>query len=125
MPRRADNLFGGIAAFGTLLAAARRAIRGKRRKPGAAAFMANLETEVLALERGLRDHSYRPGRYVAFEVHEPKKRMVSAAPFRDRVVHHALCAVIGPEPAGSRSRRARQRASREDRADFLVHRGRQ
>ena len=96
MPRRADPLFGGIAAFVPRLAAARRAIRGKRRKPGAAAFMASLETEVLALERSLRDRSYRPGRYVAFEVHDPKKRMVSAAPFRDRVVHHALCAVIEP-----------------------------
>ena len=27
---------------------------------------------------------------------DPKERLVSAAPFRDRVVHHALCAVIVP-----------------------------
>jgi retron-type reverse transcriptase len=52
--------------------------------------------ELLALERQLKDDGYRPGRYVAFEVNEPKKRIVSAAPFRDRVVHHALCAVVGP-----------------------------
>ena len=31
----------------------------------------------------------RPGRYTAIEVRDPKKRLVSAAPFRDRVVHHA------------------------------------
>ena len=48
------------------------------------------------LERQLRDGNYRPGRYVAFEVNDPKKRIVSAAPFRDRVVHHALCAVVEP-----------------------------
>jgi retron-type reverse transcriptase len=29
-------------------------------------------------------------------VHEPKKRLISAAPFRDRVIHHALCNVIEP-----------------------------
>ena len=29
-------------------------------------------------------------------IHEPKRRLVSAAPFRDRVVHHALCQVIEP-----------------------------
>lgn len=29
-------------------------------------------------------------------VRDPKRRLVSAAPFRDRVVHHALYAVIGP-----------------------------
>jgi len=96
MPRRHDNLFDAIANFGALHQAARRAILGKRRKPGAAAFFANLEGELLNLERQLQDGTYRPGRYVAFEVNDPKKRIVSAAPFRDRVVHHALCAVVEP-----------------------------
>ena len=67
---------------------------GKRKKPGAASFFANLERELLRLERELRDGSYRPGRYVEILVRDPKERLVSAAPFRDRVVHHALCAVI-------------------------------
>jgi retron-type reverse transcriptase len=96
MPRRHDDLFGRIASFPALHAAARRAIRGKRRKPGAAAFMAGLEVELLQLERELTSGRYRTGRYLAFEVHDPKPRMVSAAPFRDRVVHHALYAVVGP-----------------------------
>jgi RNA-directed DNA polymerase len=96
MPRRHDDLFGGIASFPRLHAAARRAIKGKRRKPGGAAFMADLETELLQLERELTAKTYQPGRYVAFEVHDPKRRMVSAAPFRDRVVHHALYEVVGP-----------------------------
>lgn len=61
-----------------------------------ASFFANLEGELLALERQLRRSEYRPGRYMAFEINDPKKRVVSAAPFRDRVVHHALCAVIEP-----------------------------
>ena len=94
MPRRHDNLFGKIADFGALIAAAKRAVRGKRRKPSAAAFMANLEPECLRLERELRDRTWRPGRYVEIEIFDPKHRMVSAAPFRDRVVHHALCAVV-------------------------------
>ena len=77
-------------------AAARRAIRGKRRKPGAAAFMANLETEALRLERELHSRRWRSGGFVTFRVCDPKPRLVSAAPFRDRVVHHALCAVVEP-----------------------------
>ena len=96
MPKRHDQLFARIASFQALYAAARRAVKGKRKKPGAAAFFANLEGELLALERQLRGGYYRPGRYVAFEVNDPKKRIVSAAPFRDRVVHHALCAVVEP-----------------------------
>ena len=92
--RRADGrLFDGIAA---LCAAASRAALAKRRGPGPAAFLANLETEVLALERELRAGTWRPGGYVSFEIRDPKRRMISAAPFRDTVVHHAVHAVIAP-----------------------------
>ena len=62
--RRADGLFDGIATFGALCAAASRAALGKRRGPGPAAFLANLETEVLVLERELRAGTWRPGGYV-------------------------------------------------------------
>jgi len=96
MPRRHGDLFERIASFSALNAAARRAVRGKRKKPGAAAFMANLERECLRLERELRAGRWRPGRFVTFEVSDPKRRLISAAPFRDRVLHHALHAVVAP-----------------------------
>ena len=73
-----------------------RAAKGKRLKPGAAAFLANLEKEVLRLERELQSGTYRPGRYTVIEVVDPKHRKVSAAPFGDRVVHQALCTVVEP-----------------------------
>jgi retron-type reverse transcriptase len=95
-PQRHDGLFPSIAEFHALRAAALRAVRGKRSKPGPAGFMARLETEILRLEEELRAGTYRPRGYVAFEITDPKRRVVSAAPFRDRVVHHALCAVIEP-----------------------------
>jgi retron-type reverse transcriptase len=91
-----DALFQSFANFQALREATRAAARGKRRKPGAAAFLARMETELLAIEVALQDGSWRPGGYTSFEVHDPKHRLVSAAPFRDRVVHHALCAAIGP-----------------------------
>ena len=96
MPRKVRNLFDEIASFVPLAQAAVRAATGKRSKPAAAAFLANLETEVLQLERELRGGRYRPGRYRKIEIFEPKHRIVSAAPFRDRVVHHAFCAVCEP-----------------------------
>jgi hypothetical protein len=97
MPQRKHtDLFAQIASFNPLLIAAKKAVKGKRKKPGAASFFANLERELLRLERELRDGTYRPGRYVEILVHDPKERLVSAAPFRDRVVHHALCAMIVP-----------------------------
>ena len=94
--RRHDDLFGGIASFPWLIAAARRAVRCKRRAPGAAAFMAHLETHCLRLERELRERRWTPGRYFVMKIHDPKPRRISAAPFRDRVVHHAFCKVVEP-----------------------------
>jgi retron-type reverse transcriptase len=89
-------LFGRFATFAALRRAALTAVRGKRAKLGPAAFMTELETQCLALERELQTRRYRPGPYVEIEIDSPKRRIVSAAPFRDRVVHHALCAQVGP-----------------------------
>ena len=44
----------------------------------------------------MQSGSWRGGGYTEIEIFEPKHRLVSAAPFRDRVVHHALCSVIAP-----------------------------
>jgi RNA-directed DNA polymerase len=55
-----------------------------------------LEDNLVQLQAELRGKSYRPGAYASFYIHEPKRRLISAAPFRDRVVHHCLCNVIEP-----------------------------
>lgn len=96
MARRHDGLFPRIASFQALRRAAKKALLSKRKKPGAAAFAANLEREILKLERELLGGRYKPGGYVEIELFDPKHRIVSAAPFRDRVVHHALMAQLGP-----------------------------
>jgi RNA-directed DNA polymerase len=51
---------------------------------------------LLGLQYALQSQSYQPGGYHNFYIFEPKRRLVSAAPFPDRVVHHALCQVIEP-----------------------------
>ena len=96
MPRKHDELFAGIANFQALHAAAKKAAKGKRKKPGVAAFLANMEKQVLRLEHALLNGTWRPGTYTVIDVRDPKPRRVSAAPFRDRVVHHALCRVVEP-----------------------------
>ena len=90
------KLFDDIASFKALLEASHRASLGKRNRGDIAAFLANQEYEVLQLERELQSGDYRPGRYRKIEIFDPKHRIVSAAPFRDRVVHHALYAVCAP-----------------------------
>jgi len=60
------------------------------------AFNSELERNLLQLQEELRDGTWMPGAYRDFYVYEPKMRMVSSAPYRDRVVHHALCRVLEP-----------------------------
>ncbi|GAB4450238.1 MAG: RNA-directed DNA polymerase [Anaerolineae bacterium] len=74
----------------------RKAAKGKRGLPNVAAFEHRLEDNLLQLQAELQTQQYRPGPYTSFYIHEPKRRLISAAPFRDRVVHHALCNLIEP-----------------------------
>ncbi|MFQ5614651.1 MAG: reverse transcriptase domain-containing protein, partial [Anaerolineae bacterium] len=89
-------MYAQLCTWDNLLLAYRKASKGKRGKPSVAAFEHRLEDNLLQLQAELRTHTYRPESYVSFYIHEPKRRLISAAPFPDRVVHHALCNVIEP-----------------------------
>ena len=90
------NLYPQVWNFENLLMAYRKARKGKRGKIYVAAFERQQEEELFALQEQLRQKTYAPGAYNSFYVHEPKQRLISAAPFKDRVAHHALCQVIEP-----------------------------
>jgi retron-type reverse transcriptase len=94
--KRAGALFDQISSFETLFAAATEARRGKRFRAEVSRFHHDLESNLLGLRRTLVAEEYRPGRYRAFRIRDPKPRLISAAPYRDRVVHHAVCRVIEP-----------------------------
>lgn len=90
------DLYPKITSFENLYHAFRRARLAKRDREAVAAFEFDLEGNLLQLQRELQTQTYQPGTYHNFYIFEPKRRLVSAAPFRDRVVHHALCHVIEP-----------------------------
>lgn len=56
----------------------------------------NLEENLIHIQNQLVWKTYKTGRYRQFYIYEPKKRVIMALPFYDRVVHHALCNVIEP-----------------------------
>ncbi len=95
------ELYAQLCSWDNLYLAWRKAARGKRGKAPAARFEFYLEDNLIALQEELASQTYQPGAYHSFYIHEPKRRLISAAPFRDRVVHHALCNLI--EPAFERS----------------------
>ncbi len=94
--RRHGNLWDKIVSFENLTQAAGRAARGKRSVAGVARFLDRLEPEVLGLQRDLEQGLYVPGNAFQFEIRDPKVRTITAAPFRDRVVHHALIDPLEP-----------------------------
>jgi RNA-directed DNA polymerase len=91
-----DILFPRVVSWQNLWEAYHKAARGKRGKQAAALFEFGLADRLLKLQSELIAGEYQPGAYQHFTIHEPKRRLISAAPFRDRVVHHALGNVIEP-----------------------------
>jgi len=85
-----------LVSLKNLHAAAHQVLKGKRRRASAALFFFDLEQNLFSLQQDLESGEYRTGSYRSFWIREPKRRMISAAPFRDRVVHHALVNVIEP-----------------------------
>ena len=82
--------------FSHLYRAYQLARKSKRYRSAVAAFSLNLERNLLLLAEELRLGSYVPGPYRIFRIYEMKPRKISAAPFRDRVVHHALMLLLSP-----------------------------
>ena len=96
MVKRYADLYPQITTFENLYLAYRKAARGKRGQVAVATFEFDLERNLFDLQAELEAQTYTPGAYTSFHIREAKRRLVSAAPFRDRVVHHALVNVIEP-----------------------------
>ena len=94
--KRHKNLYPQITSFDNLLLAAKKSQKGKRYKNSVLKFNYNLESELLRLKTELETKTYQPGKYKTFTIIDRKPRMISAAPYRDRIIHHALCNIIIP-----------------------------
>ena len=94
--KRAGRLFERITAPGNLLGAYLKARRGKRQRAEVQAFTADLDTALGRLRRELLEERCRFDRYCTFSIRDPKHRVIHAAPFPDRVLHHAILNVCEP-----------------------------
>ncbi|MCZ0926424.1 RNA-dependent DNA polymerase [Halomonas janggokensis] len=96
MGTKHKRLIEGVIDWDNLIQSHHRARRGKRDRHEVNVFEANLWEELGALQMEMLWGSYQPGRYRRFLVYEPKLREILAAPYRDRVVQHAICALCAP-----------------------------
>jgi RNA-directed DNA polymerase len=94
--RRAGNLFERIADLENLLVAFHAAAKGKANRPEVVAFRRSLHDRVLDIRNRLLGGEFEFGGYHEFTIRDPKTRTIQAAPFEQRVVHHAIVQVTGP-----------------------------
>ncbi len=90
------NLFEKVTSLENLYLAYQKARKGKNKRSEVLYFTYNLEKELLIIQRELINQTYKVGEYRDFIIFEPKKREISALPFKDRVVQHAIYNIIEP-----------------------------
>lgn len=91
-----NSLFGQIITFENIYLAFKKAVKGKRTRDDVSLFLFDLEEQLLCLQEELTRRNYQASGYRQFTVYEPKPRIISVAPFRDRIVHHSIMNVCDP-----------------------------
>lgn len=88
--KRVGHLIEKIAEIDNLYLAYSKACRGKRLKEEVKQFSLNLDHNVALLQQEIISGNVKVGSYHYFTIHDPKERMICAASFRERVLHHAI-----------------------------------
>jgi retron-type reverse transcriptase len=96
MPKTYNHIFSEIADFDNLWSAYLSARKGKRFHNEVAIFSARLEENLINIHNHLLWGTWQPGTARNFVYLEPKRREITAPPFADRVVHHAIYRVVRP-----------------------------
>ena len=73
-----------------------KAQKSKADKEEVIRFRENLENELLQMREELLEGVFPVGDYSYFTIHDPKERVICAASFRERVLHHAIMNVCEP-----------------------------
>lgn len=94
--KRINHLYEQIYAFENLYEAYKQARKGKRFRNDVLRFTHNLEANLITIQNELIWKTYQVGRYREFFVHDPKKRLIMALPFKDRVVQWAIYRILNP-----------------------------
>lgn len=84
-----------VARLDNLALAFHKAAKGKRYRPDVQIFSADFDVSVSQLGRDILLERLPYGGLREFYIHDPKKRLIHAACFHDRVFHHALMNLAG------------------------------
>lgn len=91
-----NNLINSVVDDDNLRKAYKQARKNKRYKKDVLIFKERLEYNLQQIKDEILNKTYKIGDYKNFIIYKPKERKISALPFKDRVVQHALCNIIEP-----------------------------
>ncbi len=94
--KRAAVLFEKITDFNNLRLAYLKALRGKRDTPAAIIFSLKADENLHKIKNALESGTYKTSPYHQFKIYDPKERIITAASFEDRIVHHACMNILEP-----------------------------
>lgn len=94
--KRYSNLIPQIATLDNLYLAFWKARKGKEAKAEVVRYRDHLDQNLLLLREEILSGKCSAGDYRLFVIKDPKERLICAAPFSQRVLHHALMNICGP-----------------------------
>jgi len=94
--KRVGNLIPEIASFDNLLLAHYKAKKGKETKPPIWSFSKNLHQNLKQMQSQILSGQVQVGNYHYFTIYDPKERVICAASYPERVLHHAIMNVCHP-----------------------------
>ena len=89
-----QSCFEKICSITNLKYAFYKASKRKRNSASYLYFRKNQEENLRSIQEELQNLSWHAGEYRQFEITDPKQRIITAAPFEDRIVHHAIVLVL-------------------------------
>jgi hypothetical protein len=94
--KRQNRLFEQIIDYNNIRHAFLKALRGNRGSHSAVNFCKNTEKNLAALRDKITSLDCGWGSYRSFLITDPKLRVISTAPFEQRIMHHAIMNIIEP-----------------------------
>ena len=96
MPKRSRIQLEDVATWPNLVEATWNAAKGKRHQKEVVRYVGDLEGNLTNLQRSILGGNAPVGRGTTFQIHDPKPRAIHAPIFEERILHHAIVALVGP-----------------------------
>jgi RNA-directed DNA polymerase len=93
--KRINDIYQQVYEWDNLLEAYRKARKGSSHSRDAILYSLDLHRNLANLQQLLVDGKAEVGNYHYFTIFDPKERIICAAPFGERVLHHAVMNVFG------------------------------